>query len=511
MLGAKDQPDELFLEYWHFNVDGVDISDGPSSNVAVGETESHDADVDVSVLDGLRRSDRVRSAPDRYGEWMEYASLAVNGEDEPQSYSEAMRGKFRIKWKEATDSEYDSLIKNKTWDLVNLTCNANVVGCRWVFKTKHGPDGEVNRFKARLVAQGFSQLEGIDYKEVFAPVVRYDSVRTVLAIANQLDLELHQMDVKCAFLNGHLEEEINMTQPEGYEDEEHPDFVGKLNRSLYGLKQSARCWNKVIDEYLKSENYEQNSTESCIYFKMVKKGDKLITIIIALYVDDTIIASNDINTLKEEKLNFSQRFEMDDHGELHYLLGMCVKRDRKKKILTVDQRQYLMSVLDRFGMKDCKSVSTPMENGGKFKKLLVTDEAIETLRYQAVIGSLIYASICTRPDLSYSMGALSQFMSKPGTDHWVASKRILRYIKGSLNLGLVFIHVMILNCMVCRMQTGQEMRVIESRILGIYSELDVLVFLGNRRNSLLLHYLLLSRVYCTLFCYTTYHLVKKLT
>ena len=119
----------------------------------------------------------------------------------------------------------------------------------------------------------------------------------------------------------------------------------------------------------------------------------MITIIIALYVDDTIIASNDINTLKEEKLNLSQRFEMDDRGELHYLLGMCVKRDRKKKILTVDQRQSLMSVLDRFGMKDCKSVSTPMEKGGRFKKLLVADEAIETLRYQAVIGSLIYASI----------------------------------------------------------------------------------------------------------------------
>ena len=217
------------------------------------------------------------------------------------------------------------MIKNKTWDLVNLTCNANVVGCRWVFKTKRGPDGEVNRFTARLVAQGFSQLEGIDYKEVFAPVVRYDSVRTVLAIANQLDLELHQMDVKCAFLNGHLEEEIYMTQPEGCEDEEHPDFVCKLNRSLYGLKQSARCWNKVIDEYLKSENYEQNSTDPCIYFKVVKKGDKLITIIIALYVDDTIIASNDINTLKEEKLNLSHPFEMDDRGELHYLLGMCVK------------------------------------------------------------------------------------------------------------------------------------------------------------------------------------------
>ena len=153
-----------------------------------------------------------------------------------KSYSEAMRGNFRSKWKEATDSEYDSLIKNKTWDLVNLTWNTNVVGCRWVFKTKRGPDGEVNRFKARLVAQGFLQLEGIDYKEVFAPVVRYDSVRTVLAIANQLDLELHQMDVKCAFLNGHLEEEIYMTQPEGYEDEENPDFVCKLNRSLYGLK-----------------------------------------------------------------------------------------------------------------------------------------------------------------------------------------------------------------------------------------------------------------------------------
>ena len=219
--------------------------------------------------------------------------------------------------------------------------------------------------KARSVAQGYSQEHGIDCNEVSAPVARYVSIRSVLAIANEMDLEVHQMDVRSAFLNGSLEEEIYMAQPEGYVDKQRPDLVCKLKKSLYGLKQSARCWNLVIGEFLKSSGYVQSTADPCVYSKMMKKNGKNVIMIIAVYVDDTILTSNDTETLIAEKLKLSQKFEMEDKGEIHYLLGMRIIRDRRNKILTIDQQLYLQDILKRFGMYDCRPVATPLETGKK--------------------------------------------------------------------------------------------------------------------------------------------------
>ena len=209
----------------------------------------------------------------------------------------------------------------------------------WVYKAKRKADGKIDRFKVRLVAPGYSKEVGIDYDEVFAPVA-INSIRCVLAIANQLNLEVHQMDVKSAFLNGELKDEIYMKQPEGYVYEMYPKKVCKLNRILYGLKQSARCWNKMIDDYLKSSNYTQSNADPHIcYQSKVVDGKQLIIIIIiilAVYVDDIIICSNDVNMLKDEKERLSNRFEMDDRGEIHFILGMEVTRDRKNRIMTIE-------------------------------------------------------------------------------------------------------------------------------------------------------------------------------
>ena len=290
-----------------------------------------------------------------------------------------------------------------------------------------------------MVAQGYSQEPGIDYNEVFAPVARYNSITSVLAIANQLDLHVHQMDVKSAFLNGTLDEDIYMRQPDGYIDKNSPNKVCKVHKSLYGLKQPARCWNLVMDEFLKSNGYLQNAADPCLYSKTVQNGKKSILTIIAVYVDDTILATNDIDILNSEKLNLSKRFEMDDREEIHHLLGMRIKRNRTSRELTIDQSTYLENVLKRFEMQDCKPVATPMEPGRKFEKLKDTEEVVDLEKYQAAIRSLTYASIGTRPDLSASVGVLSQFMSKPGAEHWVGVKRIFRYIKGTLNYGLKFV------------------------------------------------------------------------
>ena len=195
------------------------------------------------------------------------------------------------------------------------------------------------------MAQGFSQKHGIYYNDVFAPVARYTSIRSILAIANQLDLEVHQMDVKSAFLNGKLNEEIYMHQPEGFVNAEKPRKVCRLKKSLYGLKQSARCWNIVLDKHLKNSGYSQSPADLCVYTKTFKQNDMDIIILVGVYVDDMIIASNNIDILNSEKSKLSTRFDMDDRGELHHLLGMRIRRDRKAKVLMLDQSIYLKKVL----------------------------------------------------------------------------------------------------------------------------------------------------------------------
>lgn len=182
----------------------------------------------------------------------------------------------------------------------------------------------------------------------------------------------------------------------------------------------------------------QNDADPCIYYKRFNKDGKEYILLIAVYVDDLLIASNDVEVLASEKRKLSARFEMEDQGEVHYCLGMSIKRNRNKGLLTINQHAYLSAVLKRFAMSDCKPVATPLEPGKKFEKLKDDEEMVNLKEYQSAIGSLIYASIGTRPDLSSAVGVLSQHMSKPGKQHWIGVKRILRYIKGTLDYGLLY-------------------------------------------------------------------------
>ena len=363
------------------------------------------------AVDEDARPQRARRPPDRLnvltGDWwnlMEAASVAAVDTEEPKTIEEALNGMNSKLWSDALSDEFNSLKENQTWDLVDLPAGKNIVGSKWVLKHKRGAEGEITRCKARLVAQGYSQKPGVDYDEVFSPVAKYSSIRTVLAIANQLDLDLHQMDVKTAFLNGDLEEEIFVRQPEGFIDKEHPSKVCRLRKSLYGLKQSARCWNKTIDEYLKQSGYVQNDADPCIYLKRFVKEGKEVILLIAVYVDDLLIASNNDKELISEKKQISKRFKMGDEGEVHYILGMAINRNRKDGVLTIDQHVFFSSMLKRFGMGDYKPVSTPLEPNTKFEKLKDDEEPVNLKEYQSVIGCLTYASIGTRPDLSAAVG-----------------------------------------------------------------------------------------------------------
>ena len=210
-----------------------------------------------------------------------------------------MNTKHAVQWKEAMLSEYSSLVENETWELVPPPTDKNIVGSRWVLRIKRGEDGAMGRFKARLVAQSYSQIKGTDYDKVFSPVARHTSLRSLLALANAHDLEIHQMDVKTAFLNGTLDCEIFMSQPEGFVDPKKPDYVCKLKKSIYGLKQSARCWNVTLDEYLRSNGYRKSNADDCLYVKSIKKADGHISfVILGVYVDDIIPVSNDITMSK---------------------------------------------------------------------------------------------------------------------------------------------------------------------------------------------------------------------
>lgn len=219
-------------------------------------------------------------------------------------------------------------------------------------------------------------------------------------------------------------------------------MVCKLNKSLYGLKQSARCWNLSIDKFLKDSAYVQSDADPCIY----SMSEKSRLMIISLYVDDLLLASNDLSLLNTENKALREKFEMEDQNGAHYCLGMAIKCESKKYILTVNQRSYLESIFLKFGMANCKPVATPLETGKKFQKLPDESEAVKKGEYQAVFGSLVYAAIATRSDLCMAVGALGKFMAHPRPEHWTGIKRVLRYVKGMLEHGLKLMPTMKVDC-----------------------------------------------------------------
>ena len=224
------------------------------------EKEESEEDQVDNVKFHVRPPARERRAPDRFGEWV---TMASKDTVEPATISEPLHGPHSEQWREAMQEEIDLLQERDVYQLTKLPRGRKAVGCKWVFKIKHNADGTVERYKARLVAQGYSQRYGIDYDKTPSPVVRFESIRTVVALSVQKGLKLHQLDVTSAFLNGELEDEVYMKQPEGFEVEGKEDLVYKLNKSLYGLKQSSRCWNSVLDEHLKSTGFVQ--ADPCIY------------------------------------------------------------------------------------------------------------------------------------------------------------------------------------------------------------------------------------------------------
>ena len=376
---------------------------------------------------------RQRTAPVRYGidEFVDTAFLDEVQIEEPKSIEEALKDQ---EWKEAADSEYQSLMENETWKLVKLPTGRKPVGCKWIFKTKRTSEGKVERYKARLVAKGYTQKPGEDYDETFSPVVRYSSIRTLLAFAIQNGMIIHQMDVVTAFLNGTLDEDIYMEQPPGYIKKGEEHLVCKLKRSLYGLKQSSRCWNTVFKQYMESINFKQCTADPCIFVT----GEEADLTIVAVYVDDLIVIAKTPETIKKIKESLAARFKMKDLGKLHYCLGISIQHDEERGSLWMDQRQYIQSLLKRYGLSQAKTATTPADINVKLVKNDGVSKPVNPLNYQSMVGSLLYAAITTRPDIAQAVGAVSNFNSCPTEAHLTAVKRIFRYLKGTIDLCIKY-------------------------------------------------------------------------
>ncbi|KZV29549.1 hypothetical protein F511_00827 [Dorcoceras hygrometricum] len=321
------------------------------------------------------------------------------------------------------------MIDNDVWDLVTLPKGAKPIGCKWIFKTKRDSKGNVERFKARLVAKGFTQKEGIDYKETFSPVSSKDSFRIIMALVAHFDLELHQMDVKTTFLNGDIDETIYLRQPEGFVSGDPDNMVCKLKKSVYGLKQASRQWYFKFQQVIISFGFEINMVDDCVYHKF--SGSKHIFLV--LYVDDILLASNDIELLHDTKRFLSKHFEMKDLGAASFVLGIQIHRARSLGILGLSQKNYIKKVLKHYGMHDCKPGDTPVAKGDKFSlnqcpKNDFEKKEIEKIPYASAVGSLMHAHVCTRPDIAYVTGMLGRYLSNPGMEHWKAVKRVLRYL-----------------------------------------------------------------------------------
>ncbi|KAL2227763.1 UNVERIFIED_CONTAM: Retrovirus-related Pol polyprotein from transposon RE2 [Sesamum indicum] len=349
------------------------------------------------------------------------ASLSIL--QEPRSYLEAVQHK---EWRDAMGAELQALEHNHTWKMTPLPAGKKPIGCKWVFKTKLRADGSVERYKARLVAKGFNQIAGVDYTDNFSPVAKPVTVRLFLSLAAARGWPLHQMDVNNAFLHGFLDEDLYMVPPEGYRVQ--PGLVCKLLRSIYGLKQASRQWNVELTAKLTEFGFKQSGHDHCLFTKDVD-GDLLALLV---YVDDILVTSASLQHIQSVKNYLHSLFTIKDLGEARYFLGLEIGRNSEG--IFVAQSKYIHDIVRDTGLMAAKSVSTPFPSGLKLSEdggALLPDPD----RFRRLVGRLLYLAF-TRPDVSYSVQQLSQYLTRPCDKHWKAALHVVRYLKGTPSKGL---------------------------------------------------------------------------
>ncbi|KAH9699463.1 retrovirus-related pol polyprotein from transposon RE1 [Citrus sinensis] len=353
--------------------------------------------------------------------------LTTHNSLEPSTVPEALSDP---KWKDAMQTEYDALIHNNTWTLVPMSSTYKLVGCKWVFRTKYNTDGTVSKYKARLVAKGFHQTAGVDYSETFSPVVKSSTVRVILSLAVIKGWKVRQIDVNNAFLNGDLSENVYMTQPEGFVTKE--GYICKLNKALYGLKQAPRAWYEKLKGCLTTWQFLNSKADTSLFIKHDTRG----LIIVLIYVDDILVTGPDSALLEDFIVKLSQTFALKDLGLVAYFLGVEVSYFDEGMHLS--QTKYIKDLLSKASMENCKGSDTPLSTGLKLERNVrgpLGQEFENPTQYRSIVGGLQYL-ILTRPDIAYSVHKLSQYLSSPTVQHWLACKRVLRYLQSTITYGL---------------------------------------------------------------------------
>ena len=361
--------------------------------------------------------------------------------DDPTSVAAALRSPHADAWRAAIQEELDAHQANETYRIAPLPPGRKAISSRFVFKTKVDEHGTPVRYKARWVAKGFQQREGVDYFETFAPTLRWSTFRFLCAVSVQRDLELTALDVATAFLVPPIKEEVYMLPPPG----DHgitvpPGHALLLQRCLYGLKQSGRAWHKNIDATLRRMGFAPSSADPCLY---VQKDDQgVVSAAIAIYVDDCVIAapaSDQADIIAALK----SHYKMTGGDPLHWFLGVRVKQDSAAHTVSLDQAAYAADILKRMNMSECKPVSTPAES----RLPVISEEPDQEEQdrmlafatpYRRVVGALLYLSGCTRPDITFVVNHLARFMAAPRLAHWQLLRRCCRYLQGTLNYGILY-------------------------------------------------------------------------
>ncbi len=354
---------------------------------------------------------------------------AIQDGEVPQTYEKTLQSEMRRHWVSAMEAEIASMKENQVWDLVPLPQGKRVVGCKWVFAIKLDAEGNVIKHKARIVAQGFTQRAGVDFYETYAPVARMKSTRLFMAYTIREGMYIVQANVKTAYLNGEMKEDVYMKVPQGVDNPK--GFVCRIKRSLYGLRQSAHEWNNKIDLELKLMGFKPLEVEPCVYMR--KKDGALVI----LYVDDLGLAAKDESTVNEMYRLLASKFKMERLGNMEdtQWLGVRIRRNREDKVVALTQERYIKEALITFGLVESSPAKSPLP--ADLDDLpLREDEPTTDMPYLKAIGTLMYLSTSTRMDISYAVGLLARFCANPGDRHWDLAMRVFRYLKYTATYGI---------------------------------------------------------------------------
>ncbi|CAN0838583.1 Retrovirus-related Pol polyprotein from transposon TNT 1-94 [Linum grandiflorum] len=434
---------EFFEEFFPFKAQTHKRTRHEENEENVLEDPVNDsASQQTDQTDQLRRSKRQRFSKDFGDDFLtsfltdecnfelldELSNSLFMTDSEPTSYEEAMQSLDASFWKEAAQSEIDSIKSNHTWELTDLPKLCKSLGNKWIFKKKLRPDGSVERYKARLVIKGYTQKPGLDFFDTYSPVTKISTIRVLFAIASILRMTVHQMDVKTAFLNGELNEEIYMDQPPGFSEPATAHKVCRLKKSLYGLKQAPKQWFEKFNKTISEFGFKSNRSDTCVYTKSFDGN----FVILCLYVDDMLIMSTNMSAISMTKAFLSSRFEMKDLGPADVILG--IKVTRTETGYTLSQEHYVNKIVSIHLDDHLSTASTPFDSNSHLEKN--QGEPIDQSKYARIIGSLMFLTNCTRPDVSFAVNRLSRYTSNPNEEHWTALYRVLRYLKGTSSRGL---------------------------------------------------------------------------